>query len=322
MTNQTTAITPYSRLKSIVQSDDVQARFKALLDKNSPAFLASLLSVVGNNKYLMECDPGSILTAAAKAAVLRLPVEAALGFGHIVPFKGTATFVIGYKGLIQLALRSGMYEAINATEIYQGEEIKIDRLSGRIVLNGKRTGDAITGYVSYFKLKNGFEKHLYMSVPEIEAHAKKYSKSYGFDSSAWKTNFDAMAKKTVLRLLLGKYGLLSIDIMDDDDVSLHAAGAAADDPRFAIPNFDNYLEGEVTDVTDAPPAQDELLQATVADGSFENIHEARNAFKRCKTDWTTFDGAKAWARAYRAWREMDAKPEKAAEYANNGEMPK
>lgn len=322
MTNQTSAITPYTRLKTIVQSDDVQARFKALLDKNSPAFLASLLSVVGSNKYLMECEPGSILTAAAKAAVLRLPVEAALGFGHIVPFKGTATFVIGYKGLIQLALRSGMYEAINATEIYQGEEIKTDRLSGRVILNGKRTGDTVIGYVSYFKLKNGFEKYLHMTTAEIEAHGKRYSKSYGFDSSAWKTNFDAMAKKTVLRLLLGRYGLLSIDVMDDDEPA--PVIGAADDPRFAIPQFDNYLEGEIIspDETEKPLTEDERLQATVAAGSFENIHEARNAFKRCKVDWSTFETANAWAKAYRAWRAMDAKPEKAAEYANNGEMPK
>lgn len=325
MSNQpSSAITPYARLKTIVMADDVQARFKAILDKRGPAFLASLLSVVSSNDALQSCDPASVLTSAAKAAVLNLPIEPALGFAHIVPFKSKATFVIGYKGLIQLAIRTGMYEVINATEIYQGEEIKEDRLTGKIVLNGKRAGNDVTGYVSYFKLKNGFEKFLYMPVEKIHDHAKKYSKSYGYDSSAWKTNFPDMAKKTVLRQILSKYGLLSIEILNDDEGYVVDPTSTADDPRFQMPNFDDVLEGSATDVTpdpNAPPTQDEILQAVIAAGKFENIHEARNAFKRCKVEWDTFEKAIAWASAYRQWRDLDAKPEKAAEYANSGELP-
>lgn len=324
MSNQpNTAITPYNRLKSLISSEDVQARFAAILDKRGPGFLASLLSVVSGSSSLQECEPASILTSAAKAAVLDLPIESSLGFAHIVPFKGKATFVMGYKGYIQLAMRTGMYEALNAAEIYQGEQVKEDRLTGKVTLNGQRTGDEITGYVSYFKLKNGFEKFAYMSVKEVTDHAKRYSKSFGDARSAWSTNFPDMAKKTLLRRLLGKYGLLSIEYLNADDDTQGVVSDMADDPRFAMPNFDDVIDGAAQDVTDDPTVltPDELMQATVAAGKFENIHEARAAFKRCKVEWDTFEKATAWATAYRQWRDLDAKPEKAAEYANSGELP-
>lgn len=255
-----TAIVEYTKFKSLVQGDDVQARFKALLNKRGPAFLASLLSVVGNDNKLMECEPSSILTSAAKAAILNLPIEPALGFAYIVPFKKRATFILGYKGMIQLAIRTGQYNTINATEIYEGEEVIVDRLTGLVKLNGKRTGNTVTGYISFFKLKNGFEKFLHMDTDSVLRHAEQYSKAYqygmreGKKDSPWFTDFDGMGKKTVLRLLLGKYGLMSIDMQDSDTPP---DPALADDPRFEMPNFDDVIDGQSQD---APPEDEQEKQ--------------------------------------------------------------
>src|SRR3990172_24392 len=244
MTDPTKALTPYESFKTILRRDDVQERFRELLDKRSPQFLASLLSVVSQNKQLLECDPSTVLVAAAKAAILDLPIEPVLGFAHIVPFGKEAAFIPGYKGLIQLAMRTNRYAAINADAIYEGEEVTINRLTGEITLNGNRSGDEVFGYFAYFRMKNGYEKYVYMRVEKVNSHAKKYSKSYGKGGSAWSTDFGAMAKKTVLRQLLGKWGLLSIEWQDDDAIPLDRETAA--DPRFAtpdltVPNFDNVI---------------------------------------------------------------------------------
>ena len=245
-----TAITPYDRFKTVLQGDQVQARFRDILDKRSPAYLASLLSVVAGNNALQACKPASILTSAAKAAILNLPIEPALGFAYIVPFKDEAIFILGYKGYIQLALRTSVYVAINAVEIYQGEQIVENRLTGEITLNGKRTGDEVTGFAAYFKLKNGFEKFIYMTIDDVHSHAKKYSKSYGNSRSAWTTDFNAMGKKTVLRLLLGKYGLLSIDMQDADVPFVDATGGngrLTEMPDLTVPSFDDVIDGQMAD---------------------------------------------------------------------------
>src|SRR3990167_4311972 len=126
--NPNTAITPYNRFKELVKSDHVQERFQQLLDKRASEFLGSLLSLVSADKNLLECEPATIFAAAAKAAILRLPIAKELGYAWIIPFKRDATFVIGYKGLIQLAIRTAQYLSINATEIYEGEEIVEDQI--------------------------------------------------------------------------------------------------------------------------------------------------------------------------------------------------
>lgn len=257
MTEQTKALAPYDRFVNLVKNDQVQERFNAILAKRAPAFMASLVSVVAGSDALQTCDHASILTSAAKAAILNLPIEPSIGYAYIVPYKGKATFILGYKGMIQLALRTSQYYAINAAEIFQGEEVKVDRLTGAIVLNGKRNGDKVIGYVAYFKLKNGFEKFLYMTYDEIHAHAKRYSQSYGRDKSAWTTNEDEMGKKTVLRLLLGKYGLFSIDMQDEDvpaDAPLDARFAS---PDMTVPDFSAAIEGEMHDAEPTQPEQPE-----------------------------------------------------------------
>jgi len=337
-----TKLVPYNRFKDLIKSDNVQERFQQLMDKRSTEFLASLLSLVSADDKLLECDPGTIFTAAAKAAILRLPIAKELGYAWIVPFKHEATFIIGWKGLVQLAIRTGQYYALNAAEIYEGEKIKVDRITGAVEINGKRTGDDVIGYISYFKLKNSFEKFLYLTSEEIHKHAKKYSKSYGNDRSAWSTNLDDMAKKTVLRLLLGKYGLLSISMMDADTVDLPMVG---DDPRLAMPEFEDMLEGEFADQAESaePEPQEQaaeitqpdsipvehdreftpeqIYQAVVDAKLSENIHAARNTLNHCTTGYETPERAVAWMKLYRGFRDMGGTPEQAAKEANAGNVP-
>jgi recombination protein RecT len=217
------------------------------LGDHAQSFLASVLSIVSQDEKLAQCDPNSILIAALKAATLDLPIEPSLGQAYIVAYGGKdgykAQFQPGWRGFVQLALRTDQYTHLNVTEIYEGEEIIQNRLTGAITLNGKRSSDRITGYCGYFRLKNGFEKFLYMTVPELDAFGKRYSKSYSFNNSAWKTNTDDMYRKTVLKQLLSKYGLLSID---------HALSEAV-----KVDNEVDSVLAEVRDVTQEPVAEKE-----------------------------------------------------------------
>lgn len=163
---------------------------------------------------------------ALKAAILKLPVVKSLGMAFIVPYKkGDAMipeFQLGWKGLVQLAIRSGQYRIINVDEVYEGEFVLKNKLTGEFDLSGKKVSDTVIGYFAHFELKNGFSKTLYMTVAKVTAHAAKYSKSYNSQYSPWKTEFAEMAKKTLIRLLLGKFGLLSVELsqaMGDDDIA-------------------------------------------------------------------------------------------------------
>lgn len=156
----------------------------------------------------------SVITAAMVAATLDLPINQSLGFAHIVPYKGKASFQIGWKGIVQLAIRSGQYARINATQVYNGEIIAHNPFTGDMELraNPKSQGDPV-GYLLYFRLMSGYEKYVYMTREEILAHAEKYSQGFKSSySSPWKDNFDAMALKTVVKLGLSKWGVLSIEM--------------------------------------------------------------------------------------------------------------
>jgi phage RecT family recombinase len=319
------AIAPYTKLKNVIQSDNVKERFQDILKDNAPSFLASLLTVATSNKALLNCDPSTLLTAAAKAAILRLPIEQSLGFAYIVPYGSKAEFVLGYKGMIQMALRTSMYEAINATEIYEGEEIVEDRLTGEIEINGQRNGDEVIGFAAYFRLKNGFEKYIYMGVEDMHKHAKKYSKSYGNKSSAWSTDFGAMGKKTVLRALLGKYGMLSIEMLDADDESAPYHGAA--DPRFEtpddvmVPGFDDILDAELADAVDEIASEDDnaVARAAVESSIIDNAPHALNILSMRDDDCPL--GKEEFIGAYIGWKDMGATKEQASKKANAGMLP-
>ena len=206
-------------LSSLVKRIDVVKRFEEVLGKKTPGFIASILSLYNASPALKASDPKSILSSAMIAATLDLPINPTLGFAAIVPFKGQSQFQIMTKGLVQLAIRTGVYKTINATEVYEGEVVEYNRITGSFVIDeDQRKSDKIIGYVAYFKLMSGFEKFLYMTTEQVRAHGKKFSKSYNNANAPWQTNFDAMALKTVLKLLLSKYGILSVEMRKQGEV--------------------------------------------------------------------------------------------------------
>ena len=185
-------------LQQLLNSAGIRRRFEELLDTSAPSFMSS------------------ILTAAGIAAALKLPINPGLGFAFIVPYKGQATFQLGAKGFVQLAMRSGQYRTLHAGAVREGQIKDIDFVTGEII-RGEKIYDTVVGYVAYMELINGFNKALFMTVDELQAHAERYSQSYAYDlrsgrkSSVWSTNFDAMARKTVLKRLLSNFGIISID---------------------------------------------------------------------------------------------------------------
>lgn len=209
---QTAASQKAVTIQSLVSQESVKARFEELLGKKAPGFISSLLAVVNNNKLLAKANPNTIVAAGAMAASLDLPINQNLGFAYIIPYGNEAQFQMGYKGYIQLAMRTGQYQTINAAEVYEGEIVKQNRFTGEYEF-GEKTSDKIVGYIAYFKLVNGFEKYLYMSIEEMQAHAKKFSKNYKGGTDKWGiTDFHSMAIKTVLKRLISKYGILSIEM--------------------------------------------------------------------------------------------------------------
>jgi recombination protein RecT len=214
-------------LSQFLNSDSIKGRFTEILGQKGVGFISSVLSVVSSNQSLANADQNSIYTAALMAASLDLPINQNLGLAYIVPynarqsdgtFKQMAQFQLGYKGFLQLAQRSGQFKTINSTDVRQGEIVSWNRMSGEITFDWiqdskERLSKPVVGYLSYFKLLNGFENSLYMTVEEIDAHAKKYSQTYKkFGTGLWKDEFDGMAKKTVTKLNLSKNAPLSIEM--------------------------------------------------------------------------------------------------------------
>ena len=213
-------------LKTLVSSESIKKRFNEILGKKSAAFVSSLISVSNNNELLTKADPTTVVTAGIMAATLDLPINQNLGFAYIVPFYNgkkkiyEAQFQMGYKGYIQLAIRAGKYKKINAIKIYEGE------------------------YMAYFRLENGYEQYLYMTKEEMEAHAKKYSQTYKKGFGLWKTDFDAMAIKTVLKQLLSKYGILSVEMQNMANALTSDGAVIRDNDGELTPDF----EGETIDI--------------------------------------------------------------------------
>lgn len=198
-------------LANLLSGDKVKNRFNEILGAKAPGFISSVLSVANNNTLLKKAKPQSVLNSAVIAATLDLPINQNLGFAYIVPYKDEAQFQLGYKGLIQLAMRSGQYKTINVNEVYEGEITKVNRFTGEYEF-GEKTSDKVVGYMAYFKLVNGFEKYLYMTTEDAEKHGKRYSQTFKRGGGLWSTDFDAMAKKTCLKMLLSKFGILSIEM--------------------------------------------------------------------------------------------------------------
>ena len=229
------------QVKNILAEESVKNRFQEVLGKKAPQFMASIVNVVSASPQLRQCQPNSIMSAAFIAATYDLPIDSNLGFSAIVPYNNNkynpqtrqwekqmeAQFQMMYKGFIQLAIRSGYYERMNCSAVYEDEFVSYNPITGelRVVadfshctqrMNGE--DDKIVGYHAGFKLITGFSKELYMSKAEVEHHARTYSSSYRYDiekgkkSSNWTTNFKSMALKTVIKLLLSKWGIMSVDM--------------------------------------------------------------------------------------------------------------
>ena len=254
-------------LQQLLNSEGIKRRFAELLDTSAPSFISSILSVVNSSSKLRECSPNSILSAAGIAAALKLPINPSLGFAYIVPYKSQAQFQLGYKGFIQLAIRSGQYATLNAGIVREGQIKEIDFETGEII-RGEKISDEVVGYVAHMALINGFKKSIYMTIEEMQEHAEKFSQSYAYDlrsnrkSSVWSTNFDAMAKKTILKKLLSTFGIISID----QQSAALAKAIQADQAVITEEGFryiDNEHGGEkivpFSDVIDLPEADAETV---------------------------------------------------------------
>lgn len=221
---------PASIMGSILNAESTKKLLANTLKENAGAFSASILDLYNTDTYLQSCDPRAVFGECLKAASLKLPINKQLGFAYIVPYKSKGVFLpqfqIGYKGLIQLAMRTGAYKYINAGEVYEGEYKGSIKLTGEIDISGEAVSDKIIGYFAYIETTNGFKKAMYSSKEKVTTHAKRYSKSYNSSSSAWATNFDEMATKTVLRNLLSHYGYMSVEMANAFEAEDNAATAS------------------------------------------------------------------------------------------------
>ncbi len=253
----TTSNTKVATIKSLSSSPLIQGKFKDVLGDKAPAFIASVVGAVNSNYALQKSDPTSVFAAAMIAATLNLSVVPTLGQAAIVPYKDKgvmkAQFQIMVRGIVQLAQRTGQYKNINAGEVYEDEYKGYDLLTGDVnivpMFNGQRDHgerDKIVGYFAYIETVTGFKKVEYWSKAQVEAHAMRYSKSY--QNGPWRDNFDAMAKKTVLKSLINHYGPMSVDTdlaqaLQKDQLVVDADGneSYADNPmgEFITPPSDN-----------------------------------------------------------------------------------
>lgn len=261
-------------INGLLDGEAMRKRFDDLLGKRAPQFISSLVTLVNATPQLQQAiyeAPMTVIQAALKAASYDLPIDPSLGYAYIVPFNNTvkdadgsmykrmeAAFVMGYKGMNQLAMRTGAYKTINVMDVRDGELKSYNRLTEDIKLEfiedeDEREKAPVVGYVGYFKLINGTEKTIYMTRKQVEAHEKKNRKGQ-YMSKGWKDDFEAMALKTVYRRLIGKWGLMSINYQTADAATIAAAEA------IATGNFDdeevngayvNTDTGEVIDVTDS-----------------------------------------------------------------------
>ena len=238
--------------KHFFNSPAVKQKFSEVLDGNGQQFVASLLSIVTNNNLLAKATNESIMTAAMKAATLKLPIEPSLGMAYIVPYNrnekqgntwvkiNEAQFQMGYKGFIQLAQRSGQIRNINCDIVYKEEFLRYDKVYGTLHLKEEQVDSGeVEGYFASLELINGFRKMIFWKKEKVIAHAQKYSKTYDKQigdfkpGTPWKTEFDAMAQKTLIKELLSKYAPLSTElqeaiIADNEDSNVNEVKRAKD----------------------------------------------------------------------------------------------
>lgn len=253
-------------------------------------FVANLVTAVANNPTLRECDQISVVSAALQAEALHFPINNSLGYVYLVPFNDkkrgckVAQFQIGYKGYIQLAIRSGQYKSINVVDVKEGELGEYDPLNGQkfnwVKDYSKRKTLKTIGYVGQFELVNGFKTQLYISYEEMLDHADTYSQAFSAEtykqlldgtykgdawklSSFWYKDFDSMSKKTVLRQLLSKWGIMSVEmqeafIKDQTEMKENGDYEYIDNPKrdFAKATKEDVVEQQEEQMgTEEPPLE-------------------------------------------------------------------
>lgn len=240
-TQQGTQLSVAAQVKSMISQDAVKKKFTEVLGQKAPQFLASITNVVAGSAQLKKCPATTIMSAAFVAATYDLPIDSNLGFAAIVPYNNNkynpqtkqwekhpeAQFQMMYKGFIQLAIRSGSYEKMNCSVVYKDELVSYNPITGEVEFvkdfskctqRAEGKSENIAGYYACFKLLTGFRKELFMTTAEVDNHARKYSTAYRYDlennkkGSKWTTDFEAMALKTVIKMLLSKWGMLSVDM--------------------------------------------------------------------------------------------------------------
>ena len=230
------------RVSKFMRSEDTKARFAEVVgSQNAGAYISSVLLAVAGSDNLQKCTIESIYISAMRAATLKLSVDPSTGQAYLVPFKDQATLIVGYKGLLDMAVRTGKYRFVNVGPIYEGEAVEPDRISGLITadsISGHKKSDTVIGWLGAFEMnpekgqKTGYAHTLYMTCDELQAHGKKYSKTFGRKNkegeftSKWQTDAPPMEKKTVLRLLLRRWGYLdpadiqTLEAIDDQPITV------------------------------------------------------------------------------------------------------
>lgn len=257
-------------LKTFFESANVQNKIKELVGKNAATFATSVMQIANSNAMLKTADPMSIFNAACMAATLNLPLQNGLGFAYIVPFRNNkekkteAQFQIGYKGFIQLAQRSGQFKRLVALPVYKKKQlIKKDFINGFEFdwEQEPEQNENPIGYYAYFKLVNDFSAELYMSHDDIVKHAQRYSQTFKKGYGVWHDNFEAMALKTVTKLLLSKQAPLSVEMQQ----AVLADQAVVKDVENQEFNYtDNIQEAEFLAVVDE--ATFEQCKQSIANG--------------------------------------------------------
>jgi recombination protein RecT len=202
---------PSQKMARFLDASSVKKQFENVLKESSGSFMASIIECY-NDKAIAGCEPSAVIIEAMKAASLKLPLNKSLGYAYLVAYKNVPVFIIGYKGLTQLALRTGYYKHLNTGVVYEGQIKSQNFMTGEMEFNQPDCSKPVIGYFAYLELVNGFRKFIYTDKESIVSHAKKYSKSYGSEYSPWKTEFESMAKKTVLRDLLSHWGYMSVEM--------------------------------------------------------------------------------------------------------------
>ena len=242
-------------VKTLLNQELFKKKFEDVLGARAPQFIASVINLVGNDKYLAGCNPISVISACLVAATLDLPIDKNLGYAWIVPYKEKgipiAQFQMGYRGYVQLALRSGQYRSINVINVHEGELVKWDPLTEEMKIDfNQKMSDKVIGYAAYFELLNGFKKAEYWDMQRILEHKNKFSKS----DFGWNKDFNAMARKTVLRNLLNHWGILSIQMQNGMSADMAATEDSAAEAPLLITDDGEIIDLEALQETAEPEA--------------------------------------------------------------------